>query len=88
MLSLSEDILFVWEPADLVMSWHAPQFPKWEEKNYSKKPVLVSQKTLISKRGCVMGLANFFKGQDEIYKANRKLHKCIIMNNLKNASED
>ena len=35
-----------------------------------------------------MGLANFFKGQDEIYKANRKLHNCIIMNNLKNASED
>ena len=41
MLSLSEGFLFVWEPADLVMSYHTPRLPKWEwgksEKNVSKK---------------------------------------------------
>ena len=32
MQSLSEKILFVWESADLVMSWHAPLSSKMEEK--------------------------------------------------------
>ena len=36
---MSEDLLFAWEPADLVMSWHASRFPKWGggEKNFSKE---------------------------------------------------
>ena len=29
MFSLSENVMFAWEPADLVMSWHAPRLPKW-----------------------------------------------------------
>ena len=78
MLSLPEDILFVWELADLVMSWHAHHNGR---RKIIVKNVLMSQKTLISKRGCVMGLVNFFKGQEGIYKANRKLHNCIIINN-------
>ena len=41
MLSLSEDLLFVWEAADLIMSWHAPRLPKWDEKNFSKKTVVL-----------------------------------------------
>ena len=30
MLSLSEDLLFVWEPPYLVMLWRAPCLPKWK----------------------------------------------------------
>ena len=33
MQSLSENFLFVWESADLVMSWHAPCLPKWGRKH-------------------------------------------------------
>ena len=29
MQSFSEKFIFVWESADLVMSWHAPCLPKW-----------------------------------------------------------
>ena len=50
MLSLSKDLLIVWEPADLVISCHAPRLPKWGEKNFSKRYVGVGQKILISKR--------------------------------------
>ena len=49
MLSLSKDLLIVWEPADLVISCHAPRLPKWGEKNFSKRYVVVGQKILISK---------------------------------------
>ena len=44
MLSLSEDLLFAWEPADLGTSW--------QEKNFSKTFVVVGQKILVSKSGC------------------------------------
>ena len=33
MQSFSEKFIFVWESADLVMSWHAPYLPKWGRKN-------------------------------------------------------
>ena len=29
MLLLSEDLLFIWEPVNLLMSWHVPHFPEW-----------------------------------------------------------
>ena len=35
-LPLSEDLLFVWEPTDLVMSWHAPHPAKRGEKTLVK----------------------------------------------------
>ena len=62
MLSFFEDLLFVWEPADLGMSWHAPYPPKWAEgeKNFSKKFVAAGLKILISKKGCIMGQVNFY----------------------------
>ena len=88
MLLLSEDLLFVWEPADLVMFWHAPHFPKWGEKNFSKKTVVVDQKILILKRACIIGWVNFLKGVQGIFKENRKLHICIITSNEKHASKD
>ena len=36
MLSLSEGLLFVWEPVDLVMSWHVPHLPKWSGEGQEK----------------------------------------------------
>ena len=55
-------MLFVWKPADLGMSWHAPYPPKWAEgeKNFSKKFVAAGLKILISKKGCIMGQVNFY----------------------------
>ena len=63
MLSLSDDLSFVLEPADLLASWDAPRLPKWGEKNFSKRFVVVGQKTLISKRGFIRGF---------IFRENRK----------------
>ena len=37
MFSLSENVMFAWEPADLVMSWHAPRLPKWTIPELTKK---------------------------------------------------
>ena len=87
MLPLSEDLLFVWEPAYLVMSWHAPCLPKWKwvgggggERKISVKNLVVGQKILISKKGSVMGQVNFLKGVQAIFGENRKLHNCSVMN--------
>ena len=65
MLSLSEDLLFVWEPTNLLMSWHVPDLPKWLEvgarKILVKNPV-VGQKSLTLKRGCIVEWVDFLKG--------------------------
>ena len=37
MFSLSENVMFAWEPADLVMSWHPPRLPKWTIPELTKK---------------------------------------------------
>ena len=57
MLSLSEDFLFVWEPADLVHGIH-PVLQNGGRKNLAKI-LEVGQKMLISKRGCIMRRVNF-----------------------------
>ena len=88
MLSLSEYLLFVWEPADLVMSWHAPHFLRWGEENFSKRSLVMDQKILILKRGCIMGWVNFLKGVRGIFRENRKSHICIIISNSNYASKD
>ena len=80
-MSLYKGFLFVWEAADSVMSWHAPHFPKLGEKNFSKKSVVVDQKILILKRGCIMGWVNFLKGVQGSFIENRKLHIYIIISN-------
>ena len=52
MLSLPEGLLFVWEPADLVMSWHVADHPKWLGVGAKKiliKNLVVGQKILILK---------------------------------------
>ena len=61
MLSLSEGLLFVWEPADLLMSWHVSHLPKWLGESARKifvKNLVVAQKILIIKRGCIMEWVN------------------------------
>ena len=75
MLSFSEDLLFVWEPADLIMSWHAPRLPKWDEKNFSKKTVALGQNILISE-SVLCGRLIFWR-----WYRDRKLHDCSIINN-------
>ena len=49
MLLWSENLLFVWEPDDLVMSQHAHCHLKQGKEKFSKKSVVVGQKILISK---------------------------------------
>ena len=44
------------------------------------KTLVVGQKILISKRGCIMGRVNFLKGLQGIFGENRKLHKCSLKN--------
>ena len=78
MLSLPEDLLFVWELANLEMSWHAPHFPEWEEKNFSKKPVLVGQKILILRGVVLWGGLIFGSVVQGIFRENRKLRNCNI----------
>ena len=81
MLSLSEDLLFVWEPTDLVTSWHAHRLAKWGEKSFSKKSVVVDQKILVSKRCCIRSGLIFGKRYIQgIFGENRKFHNCIIIN--------
>ena len=80
MLSLPENLLFVWEAFDLVMLWHAPRPPKWRGKDFSKKSVVRScDCVVISKRGCIIGCVNFLKGLQRIFRENRKLHNCVII---------
>ena len=69
MLQLSEGLLFVWETdlsPDLVMSRHASIFQNGGE-NFSKRSVVVGQKILVSKKGCIMGWVNFLKGVQGIF---------------------
>ena len=69
MLSFSEDLLFSWEPSDLVMSWHEPDLQKWFGVGARKillKNLVVGQKILTLKRG-FMELANFLKGLQGIF---------------------
>ena len=61
MLSLSEDLLFVWEPVDLIMSWHAPCLLKGERKNFNKKSIAKGQKILVLERGCIRGRFKFLQ---------------------------
>ena len=80
MLPLSEDLLFVWEPADLVMSWHAPRLPKREgENNFSLKSCDESE-NFDFKEGLYYGAGYFFEGVQGFYGENRKLHNCSIIN--------
>ena len=83
MLSLSEGLLFVWEPADLAMSWHVPDLPKWLRVGVRKilvKDLVVGQKVLILERGCIMEQVNFLRGLQRVFEKNRKLHDCSIIN--------
>ena len=57
----------------------SPKMEEGWERNFSKKS-WVGQKNLISKRGSVMGQANFLKGVQGIFGENRKLHKRSVMN--------
>ena len=59
MLSLSEDLLFVWEPVDFIMSWHAPCLLKGESLN--KKSIAKGQKILVLERGCIRGRFKFLQ---------------------------
>ena len=43
MLSLSVGLLFVWEPANLVMSWQVPDLRKW---------LRVGARKIFSKKSC------------------------------------
>ena len=70
MLSLS-GLLFVWEPADLVMPWHVPHLPKWLRGRARKvflKSLVVDPKILNLKRGGIM------KRLQGLFGENRKLH--------------
>ena len=76
MLSLS-GLLFVWETADLVMSWHVPHLPKWLRGGVREvfvKSLVVDQKILILKRGLIM------EGLQGLSGENRTLHNCSIIN--------
>ena len=64
-LSLSEGLLFVLESADLVMSWHVHDLPKWlgvgGEKSFSKKSCGWSENFDL-KEGFYYGAGQFFEG--------------------------
>ena len=62
MISLAEDLLFASDPSDLVISWHTTHFPKWGEKSFSRKFVVVVEKTLISEKDCIMEQVIFLEG--------------------------
>ena len=49
------------------------------EKTFSKT-IVVDQKILISKGGCIMGQFNFLKGVQGIFGENGKLHNFSIIN--------
>ena len=74
MLSLSESLLFVWEPAYLVVSWQVPYLPKWSRRGTRKslvKNLASGQKILILKRVCIMEWVNFLKGLQRVFGENR-----------------
>ena len=76
MLSLSEGLLFVWEPADLVISWHVPQ--KWSGGGTRKilvKNIVMGQKILILTRGCIMEWVNILM---ELQGILEKIENCMI----------
>ena len=83
MLSLSVGLLFVWEPANLVMSWQVPDLRKWLRVGARKilvKNLVVGQKILVLKKGSIMEWVNFLKGLQEVFGEKRKLHNCSIIN--------
>ena len=83
MLLLSEDLLFIWEPVNLLMSWHVPHFPEWLAGGARKslvKNLVVGPKILILKRSCIMERVNFLKGLQGVFGGSRKLHNCSIIN--------
>ena len=85
MLSLSEDLLFVWEPAYLVMSWHVPRLPKLGVRGWGwrARKILVKNsgsENFDFKEGCIMGRVKFLKGIQEIFGEHRKLHNCSVRN--------
>ena len=65
MLSLSEDLLLVLEPADLVISCHAPCLPKWGEKNLSN---CGESENFDFKEGLYYRMHPFFKGGTESFQ--------------------
>ena len=65
MLSLSEDLLLVWEPADLVISCHAPRLPKWGEKNFSN---CGGSENFDFTEGLYYRMRSFFKGGTENFQ--------------------
>ena len=82
MLSLCEGLLFVSKPADLLMSWHLSHIPKWPEGAARKilvKKIVVGQKVLIIRRGCIIEQDNYLEGLQGVFGENRKLYNCSII---------
>ena len=77
MLSWSEDLLFAWEPALKCHGMHLVFLngSGGSGKNFIKN-LVVSQKILISKRGCIMGWIHFLKGNYR--KFLEKIENCVI----------
>ena len=48
------------------------------EREISVTNLVVGQKILISRRGCIMGHAKFLKGVHEIFGEYKKLHNCSV----------
>ena len=74
MLSLPEGLLFAWEPAGLVISWHVPDLPKWlgvVARKVLLKILKVGQKILILKRGSIVERVNFLKGLQGVFEENK-----------------
>ena len=67
----------------MVMSWHVPDLPKWLGVGVRKllvKNLVVGQTILILKRGSIMEAVNFLKGLERVFRENRKLYNCSIIN--------
>ena len=74
MLSLSESLLFVSEPAYLVVSWHVPYLSKWSRggtRKISVKNLALGQKILILKGVCIMEWVNFLKVLQRVFGENK-----------------
>ena len=66
-------MLFVWEPADLVMSWHEPYLLKCGgEKNFSKKSC-DGLKKFDFKEGLYYGAGTFFEERTENFWRKYKI---------------
>ena len=59
-----KDLLFVWEPIDLVTSWYAHRRPKCEEKSVRIKSVVEVKKSLREVGGLSSGVY-FLEGINE-----------------------